>query len=166
MRFHAVKSSRHANPSTWWRHQMEHFPRYWPFVRGIHRFPMNSQHKGQWPGAFVFSLIGAWINRWVNNREAGDLRRYRAHYDVIEMKRWFLGDVQCKATVHQYRDSHVEYIIRQSHERLILALEYPISEKTVFISQLVPLSLPACLGMPSLLLTEIIDPRNGIVTDL
>ena len=21
----------------WWRHKMEHFPRYWPFVRGIHR---------------------------------------------------------------------------------------------------------------------------------
>ena len=24
-----------------------------------------------------------WINSWVNNREAGDLRRHRAHYDVI-----------------------------------------------------------------------------------
>ena len=24
-----------------------------------------------------------WINRWVNNREAGDLRRHRAHYGVI-----------------------------------------------------------------------------------
>ena len=37
------------------------------------------------PRCFMFSLICAWINRWVNNREAGDLRRYRAHYDVIEM---------------------------------------------------------------------------------
>ena len=26
-----------------------------------------------------------WINGWVNNGEAGDLRRYRAHYDVIVM---------------------------------------------------------------------------------
>ena len=25
------------------------------------------------------------INDWVNNREAGDLRRYRGHYDVIVM---------------------------------------------------------------------------------
>ena len=25
------------------------------------------------------------MNVWVNNREAGDLRRHRAHYDVIEM---------------------------------------------------------------------------------
>ena len=31
------------------------------------------------------SLICAWINGWVNNREAGDLRRQRAHYDVIVM---------------------------------------------------------------------------------
>ena len=61
------------------------FVRYWPFVRGIHRSPVNSPHKGQWRGAFMFSLICAWINRWVNNREAGDLRRYRAHYDVIVM---------------------------------------------------------------------------------
>ena len=39
--------------------------------------------KGQWHGALMFSLICVWINDWVNNREAGDLRRYRAHYDVI-----------------------------------------------------------------------------------
>ena len=32
----------------------------------------------------------AWINGWVNNREAGDLRRYRAHYDVIVMYLWRL----------------------------------------------------------------------------
>ena len=64
----------------------KHFPRYWPFVRGIHRSPVNSPHKGQWRGALMFSLICAWINCWVNNREAGDLRRYRAHYDVTVMK--------------------------------------------------------------------------------
>ena len=34
----------------------EHFSRYWPFVRGIHRSPVNSPHKGQWRGALVFSL--------------------------------------------------------------------------------------------------------------
>ena len=63
----------------------KHFPRYWPFVRIIHRSPVNSPHKGQWRGALMFSLICVWINGWVNNREAGDLRRYRAHYDVIVM---------------------------------------------------------------------------------
>ena len=46
---------------------------------------VNSPHKGLWRGALRFSLIWAWINVWVNNREAGDLRRHRAHYDVIVM---------------------------------------------------------------------------------
>ena len=63
-----------------------HIPRYWPFVRGIHRSPVNSPHKGQWGGALIFSLICAWINGGVNNREAGDLRRYRAHCDVIVIR--------------------------------------------------------------------------------
>ena len=63
----------------------KHFPRYWPFVRGIHRSPVNHPHKGQWRGALMFSLICVWINGWENNREAGDLRRYRAHYYVIVM---------------------------------------------------------------------------------
>ena len=63
----------------------KYFPRYWPFVRGIHRSPVNSPHKGQWRGALMYSLICTWINGWVNNREAGDLRRHRAHYDVTVM---------------------------------------------------------------------------------
>ena len=32
-----------------------------------------------------FPWSASWINGWVNNREAGDLRRHRAHYDVIVM---------------------------------------------------------------------------------
>ena len=71
----------------------KHFPRYWPFVRGIQRSPVNSPHKGQWQGALMFSLICARINDWVNNREAGDLRRRRAHYDatvmIFESSAWF-----------------------------------------------------------------------------
>ena len=63
----------------------KHFPRYWPFVQKIHRSPMNSPHKGQWRRALMFSLICIWINGWVNNREAGNLRRRRAHYDVTVM---------------------------------------------------------------------------------
>ena len=63
-----------------WKH-------YWPLVQGIHRSPVNSPHKGQWRGALMFSLICVWINDWVNSREAGDLRRYRTHYDVTVMIR-------------------------------------------------------------------------------
>ena len=61
----------------------KHFPRYWPFVWGIHRWPVNSPHKDQWRAPLTFSLI--WINGWVNNCEAGDLRRHQAHYDIIVM---------------------------------------------------------------------------------
>ena len=63
----------------------KHFPRYWPFVRGIYRSPVNYPHKGQWRRGLMFSLICVWIHGWVYNREAGDLRRYRCHYDVIVM---------------------------------------------------------------------------------
>ena len=76
-------------PASWHGHddviKGKHFPRYWPFVRGIHRSAVNSPHKGQWRGSLMFSVICVWINGSVNNREAGDLRRYRAHYDVIVM---------------------------------------------------------------------------------
>ena len=68
----------HYNVIKW-----KHFPRYWPFVRGIHRSPVNSPHKCQWRGALKFSLICVWINDWGNNREVDDLRR--GHYDVIVM---------------------------------------------------------------------------------
>ena len=42
-------------------------------------------HKGQWRGALMFYWICAWTNGWVNNGEAGHLRRHRAHYDVTVM---------------------------------------------------------------------------------
>ena len=70
---------------TWWRHQMEIFPRYWPFVRGTHRSPMNSSHKSQWRVALMFSFICAWTNGWPNNRDAGDFKRHGAYYDVAVM---------------------------------------------------------------------------------
>ena len=47
-------------PRGLWKHvdviKWKHFPRHWPFVRGIHRSPVNSPHKGQWRGALMFSL--------------------------------------------------------------------------------------------------------------
>ena len=70
---------------------MEPFPRYWPFVREIHRSPVNSPHKGQWRGALMFSLIGASTNGSANNRDAGDLKRHRIHYNITVMiKRVYL----------------------------------------------------------------------------
>ena len=69
-----------------WRNQMETFPRYWPFVRGIHRSPVDSPHKGPVTRTLMFSLICAWTHGWANNRDAGDLRRHHAHHDVTVMQ--------------------------------------------------------------------------------
>ena len=70
--FHKMNSrSWHDGVIKW-----KHFPRYWPFVS-----PVNFPHKWQWRETLILSLICAWINGWVNNHAAGDLRRHRAHYD-------------------------------------------------------------------------------------
>ena len=76
---------KHDNIIKW-----KHFPHHWSFVWGIHRSLVDSPHKGQWRGALMFSLIVAWINGWANNREVGDLRCHRGHYDVIVMRRTYL----------------------------------------------------------------------------
>ena len=46
---------------------------------------MNSPHKGPWRGALMLYWICAWRNGWVHYIDAGDLRRHRAHYDIIAM---------------------------------------------------------------------------------
>ena len=48
----------------------KHFPRNWPFVRGIHLSPVNSPHKGQWRGALMFSLICA-LNKRLSKQSWG-----------------------------------------------------------------------------------------------
>ena len=53
----------------------------------------NSPVTGEFPAQrpvtqsfdVFFDLCLNWMNDWVNNREAGDLRRHRAHYDVTIM---------------------------------------------------------------------------------
>ena len=85
-----------ATAAAWWRHQMETFSALLAICAGNSPVVVNSPHKGQWRGALMFSLICVWINGWVNNREASDLRRYRGHHDVNVMgwnvplsKTWF-----------------------------------------------------------------------------
>ena len=82
--FNVVRWTNHAVYSVYCANhddviKWKQFLRYWPFVRGIHRSPVNSPHKAQWRGALMLSLICTRINGWVSIGEAGDLRRYRAH---------------------------------------------------------------------------------------
>ena len=55
------------------------------------RWPLNSHHKGQWHIVLMFSLICDWTNGGVNNRDHGDLRCHRVHYDVTVMINIFHG---------------------------------------------------------------------------
>ena len=80
--------SRQHTYISWWRHQMGTFFALLAFCE--ENSTVKSPHKGQWRGALVFSLIYAWTNGWVNNRDAGDLRRHRAHYDAtVAIQGWF-----------------------------------------------------------------------------
>ena len=54
----------------------KHLPRYWPFVWGIHRSQRTVMRS------FDVSLICVRIPGWLDNHDAGDLRRHCAHYDV------------------------------------------------------------------------------------
>ena len=63
----------------------ENFPCYWPFVRGIHRSPVDSPHNGQWHRTLMFSLMWTWTNGWANSQDAGDLRCHGADCDIIVM---------------------------------------------------------------------------------
>ena len=56
----------------------KHFPRCWPFVW---EFPTQRLVTRN----FDVSLICAWINGWVNNREAGDLRRNRTYGGIMQL---------------------------------------------------------------------------------
>ena len=112
----------------------KHFPRNWPFVQGIHRSPVNSPRKGQWRGALMFSLICVWISDWVNNREAGDLRRYLAHYDVIVMINQLF---KIGLFINHPRTSTISYAgnEKNKHRSTILSimlLEYSISRWLFF----------------------------------
>ena len=53
----------------------------WVESTGQRRIPL----RGKGCGTSMFSLICAWTNGWANNRDAGDLRWHRAHYDVSVM---------------------------------------------------------------------------------
>ena len=96
----------------WWRHRMEIF-----FALPTHcagNSPITSE--GRWSGALMFSLICAWINGWVNNREAGDFRCYHAHYDVI-----VLVPGHCTHVLQDYLSGNVTIALPSVSEAILYA---------------------------------------------
>ena len=76
----------------------KYFLHYWPFVRGFtgHRWIPRTKTRDAELWCFFRSV--PWIDGWVNSHEAGDLRRHRAHYDVIVMKLFCVDKVNTMAT--------------------------------------------------------------------
>ena len=70
---------------TWWRHEMETFSLLLALCAGNSPVPGESPTQRPVTRSLMFSLICARIKGWVNNGEAGDLRCYHAHYDIIVM---------------------------------------------------------------------------------
>ena len=64
----------------WWRHQMETFSALLAICAG--NSPVSGEFPAQRPVTWSFYVFCTRINGWVNNWEAGDLRRIRPHYDV------------------------------------------------------------------------------------
>ena len=63
-----VTMNYHQCPRLGWKKISSHddilpwkcFPHYWPMVKGIYWLPVDSQHKGPWRRALMFSLLLAW----------------------------------------------------------------------------------------------------------
>ena len=79
----------------------KHFPRYWAFVQGIHRSPVNTIAKGQWREILMLALICARLNGWINNHQSADLKRHRGHHDVTIMH-WEREWLQYFPMEHKY----------------------------------------------------------------
>ena len=84
----------------------KHFPRYWPFVRRIHRFPMNSPHKGQWRGTLNFffdlrlnkRLSKQWWGWWFETLSHPSCRHSNEISHVVRtVKQWISG---CAPILH------------------------------------------------------------------
>ena len=71
---------------TWWRLQMETFSALLALY--AENSPVTGEFPSQRPVLQIFDIFFdlAWTNGWVDNRDADDLRRRCAHYDVTVMK--------------------------------------------------------------------------------
>ena len=83
----------------------KHFPRYWPFVWGIHRWPVNSPHKGQWCGALIFSLSCA-LNKRLSKQSWG----------------WWFESPLCSLWRHCNDDKCQEFVDTELHKLKILLI--------------------------------------------
>ena len=102
---------------------MEIFSASLASVRGNHRSPVNPLTMASDAELLMFSLICAWTNSWINNGDAGDLRRHNAHCEVTVMSvfiYYFRGPLLLWNYLHPILDNHKYFISRVKYTRLQL----------------------------------------------
>ena len=121
---------------------METFSALLAICAGNSPVPVNSPHKGQWRGVLMFSLICVWINGWVNNREAGDLRCHRGHCNALRtynaLMCWLWLEIEWtvqanrlwEVTLHWRHNGHDGVSNHQPHGCLLNCLFRRGSKKT------------------------------------
>ena len=105
----------HNDVSKW-----KHSPRYWPFVRGIHRSSVNSQQKDQRRGALMFSLTCA-LNKRLSNQSLGwwfetPTRSLWRHCNESTIQWWRSHEFECvsirrRATAISYKKTHILHVL-------------------------------------------------------
>ena len=112
-----MRTSQHT--AAWSHHddviRGKNFPRFWPFVRGIHRSPVNSPHKGQWRGALIFSLICGFGKQswgWSFQMPPGSLWR---HCNVMYSQGNVVATAVKKRHHYHYRKCIHRYLINDMH---------------------------------------------------
>ena len=81
----AVSSNESITVYSWWRHQMETFPRYWSF-KGAGNSPATDEFPSQRPVMRSFDVL---FDLGLNNRLGKHSWRHRVHYDVTTMLLYF-----------------------------------------------------------------------------
>ena len=97
----------------------------------------NSPDNGEFPSqrpvtrSFVGLLLNKRLSSWVNNREAGDLRRHYAHYDVtaIVYPQWFCS-MRCKQCGCIFFSWRTIRFCLHYHVALVFAFNYLLHSST------------------------------------
>ena len=145
----------------------KHFSRYLSFVRGVHQSQVDSPNKGQKRRALVFSFICAWISGWGNNRDAGDLRRNRLHYDVTVMEAVQIHWLKPLILIWLWK-SYFKYLMNDANwnmngQSVVLYFDYTLLFWLIKICRLIPSLFHKCFPIFNYQQTFVITRRVFLV---
>ena len=114
--------------------------------------------KGRDAELWCYLWFALWINGWVNNRETDDLRRHRAHYDVIVMScEWIHGLCHTKSLI-QIAAVHLCYtnkLVNHLYEIAIARMPFGLLIKS-YVWESRSVSLPYAIATMCMLLVGVI----------